>query len=114
MADKKLINDYCKDVGKEFIENYTKELDSNILNMMQHFGYDNDNFDNSGKWLDDNGYKLLFDEDMKSEDNKKTKAIYLENIKSNEVVALFMIQTWIEDGNLFYRFSDVFCKEEGE
>ena len=51
---------------------------------------------------------------MKSEDNKKTKAIYLENIKSNEVVALFMIQTWVENGNLFYRFSDIFCKEEGE
>ena len=114
MEDKNLINDYCKEVGKEFVENYTKELDNNILNMIQHFGYDNDNFDNSGKWLDDNGYKLLFDEDIKSEDNKKTKAIYLENIKSNEVIALFMIQTWIEDGNLFYRFSDIFCKEEGE
>lgn len=113
MADKK-VEQYCKEVGKEFIENYTKELDNNILNMMQYFGYDNDNFDNSSKWLDDNKYRLLFDEDIKSEDDRKTKAIYLEDIESNEVVALFMIQTWIEEGNLIYRFSDIFYKEKGE
>ena len=115
MEDKNLINDYCKEVANEFINKYLKELDDNIYTMLNAFGFEGD-VDNAGKWLDDNGYRLAFDEDFTDFDGVKTKSIYLVEHLTNCVVGIFFVRTYIEDGNLCYEISDVFINRinEGE
>ena len=115
MVDKNLINDYCKEVANEFVKKYTKELDDNILKMLQAWGYESDDPNEAGGWLEEKGYNLMIDEDN-YDDNTKVKSIYLVNMNTNEAISLVMIRTWIEDGNLCYAFSDVFINRinEGE
>ena len=126
MADKKLINDYCKEVADEFVNKYLKELDDNIYKMLNAFGFEGD-MNDAGKWLEDNCYKLAFDEEFKDEkieeynliyatsveefkdtDGVKTKSIYLVDNNTNCVVGIFFVRTYLEDGNLCYEMSDVF------
>ena len=53
MEDKNLINDYCKEVANEFVNKYLKELDENILKMLQAWGYENDDPNEAGGWLEE-------------------------------------------------------------
>ena len=114
MADKK-IEQYCKEVADEFVKKYLKELDDNIYKMLNAFGFEG-HVDDAGKWLDDVGYRLAFDEDFVDADNIKTKSIYLVDNNTNCVVGIFFVKTYIEDGNLCYQISDVFINRinEGE
>ena len=107
MADKNLINDYCKEVADEFVNKYLKELDDNIYKLLNAFGFSGD-VNNAGEWLDDVGYMLAFDEDFVDADDIKTKSIYLVDNNTNCVVGIFFVRTYIEDGNLCYEISDVF------
>ena len=115
MADKNLINDYCKEVADEFVNKYLKELDDNIYKMLNAFGFTG-NIDDAGKWLEDVDYRLAFDEDFVDADNIKTKSIYLVDNNTNCVVGIFFVRTYIEEGNLCYEISDVFINRinEGE
>ena len=114
MEDKK-IEQYCKEVADEFVKKYLKELDDNIYKMLNAFGFEG-HVDDAGKWLDDVGYRLAFDEDFVDADNIKTKSIYLVDNNTNCVVGIFFVRTYIEDGNLCYEISDVFINRinEGE
>ena len=115
MTDKKIINDYCKEVADEFVNKYLKELDDNIYKMLHAFGFVGD-INNAGKWLDDVGYRLAFDEDFTDGDNVKTKSIYLVDNMTNCVIGIFFVRTYLENGNLCYQMSDVFINRinEGE
>ena len=115
MADKNLINDYCKEVADEFVNKYLKELDDNIYKMLNAFGFEGD-VNDAGKWLEDNEYRLAFDEDFTDFDGVKTKSIYLVEYLTNCVVGIFFVRTYLEDGNLCYEISDVFINRinEGE
>lgn len=113
MADKKLINDYCKEVADEFVNKYLKELDGNIYKLLNAFGFEGD-VNNAGKWLDDVGYMLAFDEDFVDADDIKTKSIYLVDNNTNCAVGIFFVRTYIEDGNLCYEISDVFINRVNE
>ena len=114
MADKK-VEQYCKEVADEFVNKYLKELDDNIYKMLNAFGFEG-HVDDAGKWLDDVGYRLVFDEDFVDVDDIKTKSIYLVDNNTNCVVGIFFVRTYIEDGNLCYEISDVFINRinEGE
>ena len=115
MEDKNLINDYCKDVADEFVNKYLKELDDNIYKMLNAFGFEGD-VNDAGQWLEDNEYRLAFDEDFTDFDGVKTKSIYLVEYLTNCVVGIFFVRTYLEDGNLCYEISDVFINRinEGE
>ena len=117
MADKKLINDYCKEVADEFVENYTKELDSNIYKMLNAFGFEGD-VNDAGKWLDDVGswlvskdYDLKIDEDKR--DNLSIKKFYLIDNKTNIVIGIFAVKLYGEE-DLTYEFSDVYVLRDEE
>ena len=114
MADKK-IEQYCKEVADEFVNKYLEELDNNIYKMLNAFGFQGC-VDDSGEWLDNNGYKLSFDEDFIDADGIKTKSIYLVDNMTNCVIGIFFVRTYLEDGNLCYQISDVFINRinEGE
>ena len=114
MVDKK-VEQYCKEVADEFVNKYLKELDDNIYKMLNAFGFEGD-MNDAGKWLDDNCYKLAFDEEFKDADGVKTKSIYLVEHLTNCVVGIFFVRTYIEEGNLCYQISDVFINRinEGE
>lgn len=106
MADKK-IEQYCKEVADEFVNKYLKELDDNIYKMLNAFGFQGC-IDDAGKWLEDNNYRLSFDEDFIDADGVKTKSIYLVDNNTNCVVGIFFVRTYLENGNLCYEMSDVF------
>ena len=110
MADKKLINDYCKEVADEFVNKYLKELDDNIYKMLNAIGFDYCT-DDVGSWLVSKDYDLKMDED-KSE-NLSIKKFYLIDNKTNIVIGVFAVKIYGEE-DLTYEFSDVYVLRDEE
>ena len=106
---KEIINQHIHDVKDDFIKKYINELDSNVLKMITHFGYENENLDNLSEWLIDKNYDLLMDNEER--DGSSYKSIYLLNKQLNSIIGLFMVETFINEGDVGYRFSDIFIKE---
>lgn len=99
------INEYCKEVADKFIKTYSEEVDKNINLMLKHIGFEGTKKE-VGKFLEDNGYQLLFDSDSLEEHS--TKVIYLE--KDKEIVAYFMIRV-LYNNDLSYEVSDIYVRD---
>lgn len=106
---KEIINQHMNDVKDDFIKTYTNELDSNVLKMVTHFGYENENLDNLSEWLIDKNYDLLMDNEERG--GSSYKSIYLLNKQLNSVIGLFMVEIFVNENDAGYRFSDIFIKE---
>lgn len=106
---KEIINQHMNDVKDDFIKTYINELDSNLLKMITHFGYENENLDNLNEWLIDKNYDLLMDNEER--DGSSYKSIYLLNKQLNSVIGLFMVEIFANENDFGYRFSDIFIKE---
>ena len=106
---KEIINQHMNDVKDNFIKAYTSELDSNVLKMITHFGYENENLDNLSEWLIDKNYDLLMDNEERG--GSSYKSIYLLNKQLNSVIGLFMVEIFVNENDAGYRFSDIFIKE---
>lgn len=111
MKNEKMIQEYVESVTNDFVENYLKQLDESVLEMVRAFGYEEDTTDNIGAWLEKEGLNLLMDEDKK--DDTSIKTIFLEDKEMKIPVGVFMIDVTIDEtGNLNYRFSDVFVNQD--
>lgn len=106
---KEIINQHIHDVKDDFIKKYINELDSNVLKMITHFGYENENLDNLSEWLIDKNYDLLMDNEERG--GSSYKSIYLLNKQLNSVIGLFMVEIFVNENDAGYRFSDIFIKE---
>lgn len=106
---KEIINQYMNEAKDEFIKAYINELDNNILKMVTYFGFENENLDNLNEWLIDKNYDLLMDNEER--EGNSYKSIYLLNKQLNSIIGLFMVETFINEGDVGYRFSDIFIKE---
>lgn len=106
---KEIINQHIHDVKDDFIKTYINELDSNVLKMITHFGYENENLDNLSEWLIDKNYDLLMDNEERG--GSSYKSIYLLNKQLNSVIGLFMVEIFVNENDAGYRFSDIFIKE---
>ncbi len=100
------IKQYCKDVAEEFIKKYTNEIDKNIDKILKYIGFEGDR-KNAGKFLEDNGYQLLFDDEQL--EKYSNKVIYLT--KDKEIKACFAIKILYGD-NLSYEVSDIYVKDD--
>lgn len=109
--NEKALQEYVESVTNDFVENYVKQLDESILEMVKAFGYEEDTTDNIGAWLEKEGLNLLMDEDKK--DNVSIKTIFLEDKAMKIPVGVFMVETMMDETvNLNYRFSDVFINQD--
>jgi hypothetical protein len=97
---------YCQDIANDFVEEYNKQLDICIEQMLREFGFNGDK-ENSGTFLEENGYQLLFDSEQY--EDYSIKIIYL--VKDNNAVACFGIKIMYGD-NLSYEVSDIFIYGE--
>lgn len=101
------VQQYCQSIAEDFINEYNKVLDIYIDKMLKEFGFKGEKED-SEKFLEENGYQLLFDGEQ--HENYSTKIIYL--VKDKKPISCFMIKI-LYDENLAYEISDVFvCREE--
>lgn len=107
---KEIINQYMDNAKDEFIKAYTNELDDNILKMITYFGYENENLNDLSEWLSNEEYDLLMDNEERN--GSSYKSIYLLNKKTDNVVGLFMVETFVNEGDVGFRFSDVFIRSD--
>ena len=107
---KEVINQYMEDAKNEIVKEYTRELDDNILKMITHFGFENEDLNGVGEWLINKHYDLLMDNEEKN--GSSYKSIYLLNKKTDQIIGLFMIEIFGNEDDAGYRFSDVFVRED--
>ena len=107
---KEIINQYMNEAKDEFIKAYTNELDDNILKMITYFGYESEDLNGLNEWLLNEKYDLLMEDNER--DGSSYKSIYLLNKETDSVVGLFMIEIFANEGNIGYRFSDVFIRSD--
>ena len=103
------VQQYCKEIAEDFINEYNKVLDETFFKMFEFFGFKEGM--NTADWLEEKNFDLLMDEEYNSSEDKKTKTIFLVDKNENDVVSLFMIETV---GGISYRVSDVFVKQLGD
>ena len=100
------VQEYCNEVVEEFVKVYNDELEIYIDKMLKEFGFKGKKED-SGKFLEENGYQLLFDGEQY--ENYSTKIIYL--VKDEKPISCFMIKILYGE-NLAYEISDIFVYRE--
>jgi uncharacterized protein YihD (DUF1040 family) len=98
------IEEYVQEVQNEFVGKYSKQLDEMVLELTSEFGFKGDISDLKD-WLKNENLAIM----TQSSDNLKT--IYLQDMKSNCVKALFFIEFKEDEYGLMYRFSDIIINE---
>lgn len=105
---KETINQYIDSAKDEFIKTYTNELDGNILKMITHFGYEGEDLNGLSEWLTNENYELLMDNEEKN--GNSYKSIYLLNKTMDRIMALFMVEIFVNEDDAGYRFTDIFIR----
>ena len=104
MENKKMIEEMVREMVEEtreqFLTKYREDLDDNIKKMLEIFGFDG-NIENVDRWMREEKYELLMDEEVTVKDSKK--CFYLIDRKLDTIVSIFTVKLTMEG----YEFSDI-------
>lgn len=92
---------------EEYSENYKKDLNNTVLNMLEHFGYTEE--EDVSEWLHERNWKILWDTTEK--ENKKLYIFVLVD-EFEKAISAFSVER--DDLNLSYGFSDIIIYDDCE
>ena len=106
MINDKDVKAYCQDIANDFVEEYSRQLDISLEQLLREFGFDEDK-ENSATFLEENGLQLLYDSEQY--EDYSIKFIYL--VKNDNIAGCFWIKIMYGD-DLSYEVSDIFIYGE--